>query len=376
MHIIITFPSAHTSPGGGARSCLQIARYLEKMGIDITLMPVSSQPPGLLPDSSISVKPIHLNRYHYFLTSLAVLESIKSVVREKPIDAVLCWDWEGAFLTRYLRENKIVFGMIAAYPSYEELMHRSQRYKWLVKAANSWFRWRPFKQANLVFVSSNYTKQELISLFGISPEKIVITYRGIDPIFHQAEKTASGNIKNLIFYGSLAPIKGVLDVIQALGLVAKGGNRDWKLKIAGWGDEDQVKRTAEGCGIAENIQLLGTLDPTELINEVAWADLAVLPSQAESFGRSIAEAQALGLPVISYDLGSIPEVLKNGETGWLVPAQRVDKLAKAIQMAMDNPSQGFEMGKAGRQRVKDLFTWEKTANAIFQGIESAQKNAI
>ncbi|PSN18794.1 hypothetical protein C7271_10665 [filamentous cyanobacterium CCP5] len=372
MHIIITFPSAHTSPGGGARSCLQIARHLEKIGIDVTLMPIGSQPPGLLPNSSIPVKPIQLNRYHYFLTSLAVLEGVKNVTREKPVDAVLCWDWEAAFLIRYLRENKIVFGMIAAYPSYEELMHRSQRYKWLVKTANSWFRWRLFKQANVVFVSSNYTKQELISLFGVLPEKVFITYRGIDPIFHQAEKAASGNIKNLIFYGSLAPIKGLLDVIQALGLVAKGGNRDWKLRIAGWGDEDRVKRTAEKCGIAENIQLLGTLDPTELINEMAWADLAVLPSQAESFGRSIAEAQAVGLPVISYDSGSIPEVLKDGETGWLVPAQKVDKLAKAIQMAMDHPSQTLEMGKAGRQRVKNLFTWEKTANAILQGITSAQ----
>ena len=101
-----------------------------------------------------------------------------------------------------------------------------------------------------------------------------------------------------------------------------------------------------------------------------------MPSQAESFGRAIAEAQAASLAVVSYDIGSIPEVVESGVTGWLVPAQKTDRLADAIIEAIDHPDKTFEMGRAGNERVTRLFTWEKTTQAILAGIEARKQGQL
>lgn len=375
MRIVITFPSSHTSPGGGARSCLQIARHLEKLGAEVILMPVSRQTDSILENSHIPVRPIAPNRYrlHYFLNAIPVMKEIRRIEKEKHIDAVLSWDFESALLCSFLKKKKIVFGMVAAYPSYQELMNRSRKNRLIVGVANDWFRWRPLRAANVVFVSSDYTRQELIRFVGVSSEQISITYRGIDTVFHNSKKIAPPKISNFIFYGSLAPIKGVFDTITALGIVAKRGHTDWKLKIAGWGDIPSVMKAAKEQGILENIAFLGRLEPDQLADELAWADLAILPSRAESFGRSIAEAQAASLAVVSYDVGSIPEVVESGATGWLAPERHTDELADAIIEAINNPDKTFAMGKAGHDRVTDLFTWERTAEAILEGIEAAKK---
>ena len=375
MRIVITFPSSHTSPGGGARSCLQIARHLEKLGAEVMLMPVSTQPASMLENSNIPVRPIAPNRYrlHYFLNAIPIMREIKRIEKENHIDAVLSWDFESALLCSFLEEKKIVFGMIAAYPSYQELMNRSGKNRLIVGAANNWFRWRLLRAADVVFVSSNYTRQELIRLVGVSSEQTAITYRGIDPIFSQVNRTPSADISRFIFFGSLAPIKGVLDTVKALGIVAKKGYCNWNLRIAGWGDDTEVKQMVRENDIEDRVSLLGTLDPKDLVKELAWANLAILPSQAESFGRSIAEAQAVGLPVVSYDSGSIPEILKAGETGWIVPALQVESLADAIIEAINCPSEAIQMGEAGRKRVNQKFSWEKTASVVLHEIEAAKQ---
>lgn len=374
MRIVITFPSPHTSPGGGARSCLQIARHLEKAGVEVILMPVSpDQSDSTLENTNIPIKPVLPNKLHYLLTSISVAKKVKEIEEENHIDAVLCWDFEAAFLCSFFKKKKIIFGMIAAYPSYQELMKRSQKNKIIANIVNEWFRWRSFRLADVVFVSSDYTRQELIRLVGIPSERISITYRGIDPVFSEANRKISTEASKFVFYGSLAPIKGVFDTIKALGVVAERGYRDWELRIAGWGNETKVKQAAKNSGIEDCVFLLGTLEPKDLVKELIWADLAILPSQAESFGRSIAEAQAVGLPVISYDSGSIPEILEAGETGWIVPTLQTDSLADAIIEAINYPLKAASMGTAGYKRVEQLFSWEKTALAVLRGIETTQR---
>jgi glycosyltransferase involved in cell wall biosynthesis len=127
--------------------------------------------------------------------------------------------------------------------------------------------------------------------------------------------------------------------------------------------------------IDQQVVLLGRLDTQTLIRELEWSHLAILPSHAESFGRAIAEAQASGLPVISYDVGSVPEIVQKGVTGWLAPLGDVDSLAEAIIAAIQDPTIAFQMGLAGRKRVTQLFSWQQTALAILHGIEEAKRRS-
>lgn len=372
--IVITHQHSLTSPGGGTLSCLQIADHLQKLGVDVLLLPTSNEPAVDIKASSTQVMPVSPNKLHYLLNGIGIAKSVEKLIAEKNIDAVLSWDYEAAFLPKLLKSKKIVFGTIASSPSYETWIKRETSLRLLKAATDNWFRWRPLKSADVVFVSSIFTRTELTTLFKVAPEKIKTIHRGIDTVFGQVERSFKGEISQLIFYGTLAPLKGVFDVIAALGSLAARGHDRWTLKIAGWGNEELLQQAIRDRQIEDKVILLGRLDSQALARELTWADLAILPSRAESFGRAIAEAQAAGLPVISYDVGSVPEVVEKDVTGWLVPLARVDDLAQATLQAMQDPQKTFAMGLAGRERVTKLFSWEQTAMAILKGIEEVKGN--
>ncbi|MBD2072641.1 glycosyltransferase family 4 protein [Phormidium sp. FACHB-592] len=374
QRVIITHPYPLDAPGGGTRTCLEIAHNLEKLGIEVILLPLMSTPPLDSDRQTIRVVSVAPNRFQYLLSGIAVAQTIRGIADRHSVDAVISWGYEAAFLPPLLRSKQIVFGMIAAMPSYTEWANRETKFRFIKRWVDEWFRWRTFKEADVVFSFSNFTKKELVSLFHLQPNRIDNTRHGIESIFSGIPRLQHiEEISNFIFYGSLAPIKGVFDVVTTLGEVARRGYRNWKLKIAGWGDEEALWQALHQCGIADQVQFLGCLNPQELVRELEWAHLAILPSQAESFGRSIAEAQAAGLPVVSYDTGSIPEIVEQGITGWLAPPKQTDRLADAVIEAMQDPQRTFQMGLAGRERVTQQFSWEKTAKAILEGIEDAKR---
>jgi glycosyltransferase involved in cell wall biosynthesis len=370
--IIITHQYPPGNPGGGTKSCLDIAKQLEKLGQEVILI-FHDDGRSDLPENYAfeQVYTVPRNSFHHFLSSVEFSKTVKRLLKEQPVDAVLSWGYEGAFLPRLLKTNDVTFGMIAAKPSYREWLDRKAG-NWMRSLSDNWFRCRLFKVADVVYVSSNYTHQEMVDLFQVDPKCIEITYRGIDDIFLQVERSCPEKISNFIFYGSFDPVKGVFDVISALGKVASQGHKNWHLKLAGWGYEDELKNAIREQGIEEQVVLLGTLTPQELAEELEWSHLAILPSRAESFGRAIAEAQAAGLAVISYETGSVPEVVEQGITGLLVPPQQIDLLSKAVIQAIQDPKATFQMGLAGRAHVISKFSWEFTANKILDGIRNAK----
>ncbi len=368
--IVITHPRRLDAPGGGTRSCLQMARYLTKLGLEVILLEVSSEPSSPLGLDNIRVIHVPANPLHYLLNSLEVAKAVKEIIQKKRIDAVIGWEHEISLLIKDLKAHGIIYGMIAARPSYESWMNRKTGFQFIKRKIDHWFHKRPLKSADVVFVASNFTQNELVSLLGIDSKRIVNTRRGVDSVFHRVERKFSGRVTKLLFYGSLGRNKGIFDAVNSLGILAANGNLDWTLRVAGFGNEKAFQQAVDKCGIRDRVTFLGCLSPEELVVELASAELAILPSREESFGRAIAEAQASGLAVISYEVGSVPEIVLQDITGRLVPESRIDLLAEAISEAMKNPEETFQMGIAGRQHVTNLFTWEKTAQAILQGLQS------
>ena len=90
-------------------------------------------------------------------------------------------------------------------------------------------------------------------------------------------------------------------------------------------------------------------------------DLCILPSRIESFGLTMAEAMAAGIPVISTKAGAIPEIIKDGETGVLVPPEDIKALTKAMIYELEHWDEIWNMAKAARKMVKEKFSWDLTA---------------
>ncbi|MEQ1894258.1 MAG: glycosyltransferase, partial [Planctomycetota bacterium] len=110
--------------------------------------------------------------------------------------------------------------------------------------------------------------------------------------------------------------------------------------------------------------------------ELARAQLAILPSHSESFGLSIAEAQAAALPVVAYAAGSVPEVVADGQTAWLAPLGNLDALTTALAAALDSPTPAHARGLAGRERVARLFRWDRTAERVLTGLEALRGPSV
>ena len=108
-------------------------------------------------------------------------------------------------------------------------------------------------------------------------------------------------------------------------------------------------------GLKETVHLLGSQPRESVREQMAWADVFLHPSLSEGFCNAVLEAQAMGLPVVCSDAGSLPENVMHGATGFVVPRRCPNALADKLSLLSCDPSAGLRMGNAGRQRVVQHF---------------------
>lgn len=140
--------------------------------------------------------------------------------------------------------------------------------------------------------------------------------------------------------------------------------------------KSQVQEYVQRLGLDNRVHFLGLRD--DIPNILDSLRCLVLPSTVrEGFGMVLIEAMARGIPVIGSNIGGIPEVIKDGETGLLVPPGDPDALAEAISFILSNPGKAKKMGIAGRRRVEENFTSEIMArnyeSLFYQLVEKHEK---
>jgi len=118
------------------------------------------------------------------------------------------------------------------------------------------------------------------------------------------------------------------------------------------------------AGVREHFIFLGSRkDVPEVLS---CCELSVLASSAEGFPNVVLEAMAAGLPVVATRVGGIPEIIEDGLSGLLVPAQDDQALAEAILRVMQDPGLAAKLGRAGQQRVRDHFSFDRLIAEIEQ----------
>jgi glycosyltransferase involved in cell wall biosynthesis len=152
----------------------------------------------------------------------------------------------------------------------------------------------------------------------------------------------------LLFVGNLSRRKGY-DLLQP---IMKKLGKNFTLTIV------SGLRQSQKTISAHNIRTLGPIDLPALTQLYRDSDVLLFPTRLEGFGYAPAEAMSSGLPVISSDNSSIPEVVVNGETGILCPTDDIDAFCDACHFFYNNPGKIREYGTAGRNRVLSLFSSE------------------
>lgn len=160
--------------------------------------------------------------------------------------------------------------------------------------------------------------------------------------------------------GRLEPVKGFTYFIAAARDLAERVPNG-RFIVAGQGSlDDALRKQANGLG--DRFRFLGLRD--DIPDLMAAMDLLVVPSLNEGMGRVILEAAAAATPVVASDVGGIPEVVADDETGVLVPAQSPEALAEAIERLAAEPERLVRMGEAARRNVDPAFGIEKMVMRI------------
>ena len=230
---------------------------------------------------------------------------------------------------------------------------------------------RTLHLSSAIVATSDYYAQQSSHLAGYL-EKLRYAAPGVDLERFGGDRTdflrrkyRLGDEKILLYVGHLdreSRHKGVQYLIRAMRIVRE--SLDAKLVVAGRGNYiDRYRRLAADEGVPEDIIFAGFIPEDEMPLYFNSADLLVLPScdRAEGFGMVLIEAQACGTPVIGTDVGGIPFAVDDGVTGLIVPPGDVSGLAGAIVRVLDDPDLYRAMAENGPRRVRDLFTWEKSA---------------
>ncbi|MBV8479329.1 MAG: glycosyltransferase family 4 protein [Actinobacteria bacterium] len=186
---------------------------------------------------------------------------------------------------------------------------------------------------------------------GFDGETFEIVHYGIEPDGEPAPYT--GDVPRLLCVGRLIPIKGHIVLLRAFA-AAKKEIPDLQLDVAGRGPlEPALRAVARELGIGDSVRFLGQVNPIQ--SAIENAAVVVVPSMGEGFGMVALEAMERARPVIAASIGGLGELVRDGETGVLVPPGDAAALAAAIVRVAGDPELARRMGEAGRQRAVGRF---------------------
>ncbi len=231
------------------------------------------------------------------------------------------------------------------------------------------------RSAFVVAISSFGRSQLYLRTTAALWPKIRVVHCGLEPGFHSGDTSTRISDSRLVCVGRLSEAKGQLLLIDAVArLKQRGVHVD--LVLAGDGPmRTEIENMVREFGLQDRVRITGWISSERVREEILAARAMVLPSFAEGLPVVIMEALALRRPVIATYIAGIPELVKAGENGWLIPAGSIGALTAAIEDCLSRSSDEIEsMGDAGRAMVIEHHSIDieagKLANHI-RGVDSS-----
>ena len=225
-----------------------------------------------------------------------------------------------------------------------------------------------------IVANSHYTKADLVNRLNIPEERVFVTRLAAHSIFKPVEdpvRLAATRAKHslpekyLLFVGSLEPRKNIKALLKAYAALPPVLTEEYRLVIAGgkgWKNTD-IKTTIDELKIEDKVHFPGYLSQDELRDVYSAATVFVYPSLYEGFGIPILEAMGCGVPVITSNVSSMPEVA--GTAAKLVTPTDIEELSSAMESVLLSEELRAEMREEGLKRAAE-FSWEKCARETLQ----------
>jgi glycosyltransferase involved in cell wall biosynthesis len=225
---------------------------------------------------------------------------------------------------------------------------------------------------------SEAVRKYLLSL-NLPSSRLVTIHKGHDPAWYAAMPPPSFsdfgipiNAFTIGFTGSIRPVKGVDVLIKSLQSLPK--NHDFHLILVGEIKDPRVRELASSSTYSDRIHFTGIRKDAAAI--AGACNVFVMPSIArEGLPRSVIEAMAQGIPAIVTDIGGMPELVINNESGLVIPPGNPQALANAISYVADNPDKRRHMGQHARNRISTVFNIKTTVEKTLQLFQELTGNS-
>lgn len=209
------------------------------------------------------------------------------------------------------------------------------------------------RRAAFVAAISSYGRSQLFRWVAHTHwEKVKVVHCGLERAFHDVPAVAMPTVPRLVCVGRLCEQKGQLLLLEAARILAAQGV-DFELVLAGDGEmRGQIEALVARHGLQTQVRITGWISSEQVRAEILAARALVLPSFAEGLPVVIMEAMALRRPVLTTYVAGIPELVSQGENGWLFPAGAVDELAAAMADCLAQSAEVLQrMGEAAHRKV-------------------------
>lgn len=299
----------------------------------------------------------------------------------------------GRRVARYLRRHgasydvvhdnqSLCYGLLdiekAGLPVVATIHHPITRDRQLaLDAAPDWFyrllvrRWHSFlgmqikvsrKLKHLVTVSTQ-SLNDIVAQFGVAPQQLKLIYNGIDTSIFTPQPGVEQNPMRIMTTASAdQPLKGLRFLLQAMALLRARYPALELLVVGKLKAGGATETLLEELQLQDCVRFVSGISNEEMVHHYASAGMVVCPSLYEGFGLPAGEAMACGVPVISSDGGALPEVV--GDAGIVVPAGDSGALVRAIEQLLQSAELRDSLGKAGRRRIEEQFSWQVAAQRL------------
>ena len=218
-------------------------------------------------------------------------------------------------------------------------------------------------QSDGVTAVSEYLRHETCQHFDIGCDIDVIPNFIDTERFHRAQKDhfkqalCPDGEKVMVHVSNFREAKRAPEVVEVFSKLRAEGF-DLKLLLVGDGpDRMPTERLARERGVYDDVRFLGKQEPVEEILSIA--DVFLMPSGSETFGLAALEAMSCGVPVVASDIGGLPELVVDGETGYLCPLGDLDAFAERAARLLGSEEHQADMAAAARRRAVEVFDIEK-----------------
>lgn len=225
---------------------------------------------------------------------------------------------------------------------------------------------------NRIITGSEFSKKQLINEWGLKEENIEVIYYGVSEYYCSREKDVrlenkyqTRGKKVLLYLGALKKRKNLFFLLECLKGLSVIYGKEWICLISGRGKDFEVlKKQTKLLGLSDKVRFCGYIPENEKITMLNLCDIFLFPSLLEGFGMAAVEAMACGKPVIALNNASLPEIIKSGETGFLVSQGDKKEYIARIFYLIKNDKERSEMGRRAASYVKKTFNWDKCAEKV------------